>query len=411
MIAHAMKSGLIVLDTNVLLGAYRFAAKAREELLSALEQARDRLWIPHQVAHEFHRNRFSVIAEHDAAYKVLLDALQEHRKTIEGELATKIRELSNRVALADKERERLLSMAHQGLNPLQRAIDALRGSHGLAEPTSHDPVLHRLERIFEDRVGEPYTDEEKARAAEEAQRRADESVPPGYKDAGKADSSGDYFVWSQTLGEAARRRPNYLIFVTGDTKEDWYLRIKGKTIIGRPELTDECSEKTGARLVVMPTKSFLRYAREHLNADVSVETLQQAAKVSARPEELEYRRRLEDRLMRLESDHMMVRAQARDVAAMVRRAETQTERLRSSLLKSSSEEAQSVASSEYAAALGELEQAEERLREYRDREVMLRDRLNEVEYLRSKALTQVEAAAARKRARVNLPVVDAESDL
>ncbi|OKI42292.1 hypothetical protein A6A27_13325 [Micromonospora sp. CB01531] len=91
-------------------------------------------------------------------------------------------------------------------------------------------------------------------------------------------------MWVQTLDEVSRQQPKYVVFVTADTKDDWYLRVKGKTIIGRPELADECSEKSGARLVVMPTKSFLRYAREHLDADVSAETLQQAAKVAAQPE-------------------------------------------------------------------------------------------------------------------------------
>jgi len=58
----AVTSGMVVLDANVLLSAYRFAPPARNELLSALERVANRAWIPHRVAEEFHRNRLKVIA-------------------------------------------------------------------------------------------------------------------------------------------------------------------------------------------------------------------------------------------------------------------------------------------------------------------------------------------------------------
>ena len=61
-VRSAVATAMIVLDTNVLLSAYRFAPTAREELLAAIEQLGDRVWVPHQVGLEFHRNRYSVIA-------------------------------------------------------------------------------------------------------------------------------------------------------------------------------------------------------------------------------------------------------------------------------------------------------------------------------------------------------------
>ena len=64
-IATAMKTGLVVPDTNVVLNLYRFQSEARDQLFGALEKLGDRLWIPHQVGLEFHRNRISVIAEQE----------------------------------------------------------------------------------------------------------------------------------------------------------------------------------------------------------------------------------------------------------------------------------------------------------------------------------------------------------
>ncbi|MEV1075881.1 PIN domain-containing protein [Micromonospora parva] len=363
MIAHAMKNGLIVLDTNVLLGAYRFASKAREELLSALERVRDRLWIPHQVAYEFHKNRFGVIADHDAAYKTLLEMLRERRKAIESELEAKIRELSNRVALTEKERDRLLSMARQGYSPLEKAIEGLHKSHGLVELTGRDPVLERLEKIFEGRVGEPYDSEQLSTARSEAERRVSEGAPPGYKDAGKSDSTGDYLVWAQTLDEVKQRKPESLVFVTADTKDDWYLRVKGKTIIGRPELADECRELTGARLITMPTLSFLRNAHEHLNADVSAETLQQAAKVSAHSNQMEHKRRLERVLDKLDRDRAILRVRAKDVELSLRRSQDRVALAHSKLRDVGSVENVDHQDEDYKSLVAVFEEAQDRMTE------------------------------------------------
>jgi hypothetical protein len=66
--ASAMRTGLVVPDTNVLLGLYKVQRTARRELGAALGKLGDRLWIPHQVGLEFHRNRLSVIAEQEAYF-------------------------------------------------------------------------------------------------------------------------------------------------------------------------------------------------------------------------------------------------------------------------------------------------------------------------------------------------------
>ena len=59
-VADALRTGLVALDTNVLLSLYRFQSNARDDLFRALESLENRLWIPYQVALEFHRNRLGV---------------------------------------------------------------------------------------------------------------------------------------------------------------------------------------------------------------------------------------------------------------------------------------------------------------------------------------------------------------
>jgi hypothetical protein len=59
----ALQAGLVTPDANVLLSLYRFQRVARDQLFSALEKLGVRLWIPHQVGLEFHRNRLGVMFE------------------------------------------------------------------------------------------------------------------------------------------------------------------------------------------------------------------------------------------------------------------------------------------------------------------------------------------------------------
>ena len=60
-----------VFDTNVLLNLYRYTANTRDTLLAALDDLKDRVWLPHQVAYEYAKNRFDVIYETIEKYKKL----------------------------------------------------------------------------------------------------------------------------------------------------------------------------------------------------------------------------------------------------------------------------------------------------------------------------------------------------
>jgi hypothetical protein len=272
-VQKAITLGLVVLDTNVLLSAYRFAPAARDELLTAMERLGDRLWIPDQVAHEFHKNRLDVIAGQDAAYQQVLDSINKHQHAIREEVSDKIRALANRVALSDEESKRLQGLVSGCLDAASGNVETLRSKHGPRELSSSDSILERLNTIFTGKVGDALTKDERVQSAEEAKRRMGAKVPPGYED---SDGTGDYLVWAQTLTEAAKRRTRWLLFITNDVKEDWYRVVKGQTISARPELIEEAYAVANTHLVMQNVRSFLYHAREHLDVTISSETLQQA---------------------------------------------------------------------------------------------------------------------------------------
>jgi hypothetical protein len=276
MIKNAVSSGLIIFDTNIFLNAYRFAPTARKQLLSVLALVSDRTWIPHRVAEEFHKNRIVVMADYDAAYVAVAEPLKAMQRKLETDITPVIKQLANRAALTHEERDRLLKLVASCTKPAMSAVESLRQAHGLDNVHRSDPVLSAYQELYDDKVGPPFTDEEHEDAIKEAQRRIDNGIPPGYRDSKKEEPFGDYFIWRQTLIEVAKRKAPLLLFVTADTKEDWYQQVKGRTICARPELTKEIMNYANANLVMLTLSSFFFHAREHLNVEISAETIRQS---------------------------------------------------------------------------------------------------------------------------------------
>ena len=65
-------------DTNVLLHIYRYSPETKDRLFEILEKLQERIWIPHQVAYEIHKNRIDVIYHQSFAYKNIENILNEN---------------------------------------------------------------------------------------------------------------------------------------------------------------------------------------------------------------------------------------------------------------------------------------------------------------------------------------------
>jgi len=275
-VAAALRTGLVAPDTNVLLAAYRFERQARDELLNALTKLEERLWIPYQVALEFHRNRLSVIAEQEALFGKARKDLDAAASSYLGKLGA----FTNRIAMPQvrvQELERVISGAHTHVLGQVTAAEEANEVH--LHSRDFDEVLARLEDLLGDgRVGEPMKPEELEAARKEARRRVEQKIPPGYADKDKVDPSGDYLLWKQLMQEADRRGVP-VVLVSDDRKEDWIRREHGKTLGPRPELDEEMTAAARAPFHLMTTATFLQHAKEHLNVSVSPETVDQASEL------------------------------------------------------------------------------------------------------------------------------------
>ena len=282
-ISSIFSSGIICPDANVLLDAYRFNPQTRSELLRVLKSLGSQLWVPHQVALEFHRNRIKAIAGFEAKYREAKSSLQKLKDHYKSDTLPSLRELSKTIALPDQEKDLLVAQADRAIESIDKRIDELRNNHGVSlDSWRKDAVLGELLSIIGGKVGDPFCSKDHGEASAEAARRIQSSEPPGYRDSSKDEPHGDYFIWKQMLTEASQRgKP--LLFVTRDEKEDWFRIEKGRTIPARPELIREALN-LGVQCTILNTKSFLYHANRALHLTVSSEVISKMGQAPSRKE-------------------------------------------------------------------------------------------------------------------------------
>lgn len=267
----------VVIDTNVLLHVYRYSPDAADRLISILQGLSGRLWMPHQVALEFHTNRAKVIFEQAKAYDDILRSLAEIKKQVDQALGG--RDLHPFIKKRD--------LADAIVIPIEsesNRLKELRESHSKSASSASDFDKHwqEISRLFEDHVGEPFDEDVLLARHKDADARYSKGVPPGYKDepAKSGDEKyGDALLWFQIL-DHFESEPNDLIFVTDDQKEDWWLRVSGRTMGAHPSLRREFSNRTGKRVHFYTSEEFITHFAKSLSIDIDTETRAEVERVS-----------------------------------------------------------------------------------------------------------------------------------
>jgi hypothetical protein len=246
----AWTEGLVLLDASALLGQYRFPPQTTQDLLSIYAQFGDRLWVPHQAMLEFSRNRESVLADQDGAFRAAGDALESGMQALRSAVA--------KMASAHKigERHRLLDSAEL-LSPFELALEQAESLLGEKRSqqkghTEADPTMSEIESLVGSRITPTPTQVELDAVFAEGASRFEKQQPPGYEDVkGKRGKRythlglayeaeyGDLLLWKQMVELAQGKGAKCMIFVTDDQKDDWWYRRKGKAVAPRLELVQE----------------------------------------------------------------------------------------------------------------------------------------------------------------------------
>ena len=272
----AWKEGILTVDANVMLDLYRYNKSTREELLSALERFNGRFWISHQTAKEFIWNRRSVISGINDDFVGVEKPINDVKATVSE--IRKLRAIPD--DLIEAFRDDIEKASSRILKGIKKERDNIPGDK------KHDEVIERLEKALAKTpgggVGSLPSDIEED--VEEAQRRKDKKIPPGYEDDGKdgLKFAGDYLMWKQILSYC-KENQKPMIFVTSESKEDWWQIKSGKTLGPRLELLQEAFEQTGQKIVIYRTEQFIK-RQKILGIDIDENILNEILKYSSERE-------------------------------------------------------------------------------------------------------------------------------
>ena len=272
------KTCIFVFDANVLLNLYQYSQKTRDELIGVIKLISERLWIPHQAALEYQRQRLQVIFQQKEVYDAMNDLLNKTKKQLED----KIRLLNNYPDIADSLSKRI----KKAFIAIEKDLKKCKRMH--PDLIKHDSLNEILTSLFEGKTGTPYSAGQLNEIYKLGERRYKQGVPPGYKDEIKEgiNKFGDLVLWLQIIDKAkATKKP--IILVTDDRKEDWWQKLKGQIISPRPELIGEMLSEAGVTFYMYQADQYLEYASKYLEKQVTQKSIEEVRDIKKRDEDLQ----------------------------------------------------------------------------------------------------------------------------
>lgn len=272
------KECIFSFDANSLLNIYRYSLETQKSFLDILERLKERIWIPHQVALEFSKNRTNVIEGQMKVYDEISQQLDAEFERLKAQLAVFKRHRSINI-------ESVLESARAGIDSAKDSLKADKQKH--PDLSSSDPLGDKVGDLFEgSKIGVPFDSERLLKIYEDAEVRYRLQIPPGYKDAkdkGYPDKYGDLVIWYELI-EYGKLHQRPIIFVTDEKKDDWWQKEKGEIVSPRPELINEMQKKAGVTFYLYPASRFIEYALSYLGLEGQEAVVQEVQEIGKQDE-------------------------------------------------------------------------------------------------------------------------------
>jgi len=288
------EQAVFVFDSNVLLDLYRLPLSAKKELLTVLQnpEIKNRIWISFQGLLEFLNNRYDTISDQKNKFNTvrnkLNDAINGYNDVfskLTAELATL--KLRQRHSLIDPEEFLTPEKIKSGISFVNEFLDNLTElEQKQSDVHDNDDTKKHVLSLFEGKVGHGLSKEAIKKIYDEGEERYKHDIPPGYMDKKKNDfytvldieykcKFGDLLFWHEVIQKAKLEKLQYIILVTGDLKEDWWLEKRGKKLGPRKELLNEIYTKAPdlKAFHMYDTSNFLRRVGERFTVNVSESTI------------------------------------------------------------------------------------------------------------------------------------------
>jgi len=302
----------------VLLNLYRYSPATSTLLLEILKQVSRRLWLPHQVAKEYHNNRLGVITHQLGAYNDIEEHLQKTRDQMESKLETYRRHPYIDIS-------RIISQVDSLFKKVSKELNSSKREH----PDLHirDNIRDEVTHLFEDRVGDPFDNNRLNEIYKEGEERYNANIPPGYIDTKNKEGSqkfGDLVLWLQII-EKAKEQDKPIILITDDAKEDWWWKHKGRIIGPHPLLVEEFQTRVQQHFYMYSSDKFMEYSRKFLRQEVNEKAIEEVRGIRQLDELLSSRRQyLLEELVQLREQYGSIHRAVDDVAAQIAIVREQT---------------------------------------------------------------------------------------
>ncbi len=283
------QNGLFIFDANVLLDIYRYSDETSAALLNIFETLSDKVWIPYQAAAEYHKNLSNVIATEAKSYTKASKNVSDLLEVFTTKRGHPFLD------------ESLYVEIQQVFNKLNNEL--VKKQDNMTSMLTENPLKERLASILSGKIGHKFSPEELEQIYKDGEKRYLDKIPPGFadaKDKSGNDKYGDLVFWKEVLKKA--ELVDVPIFViTGDVKEDWFLKEMGRIISPRPELIAEAKSVKDISFYIYSTHTFFEYAKKYLDPDIkqdSIDEVKEFERVVVNNEEMNNRKAKVDEYQR-----------------------------------------------------------------------------------------------------------------
>lgn len=253
---------IFVFDACVLLDIFRLKRDLVDKIFNVIEHYKDKIRIPYHAASEYFKNINTVLTAQ-------IEKIKKSQEAFDG-FTGSFQAQRNYPYITDKA-SKLLTRLEKQINE-----DFTEQIHYIEDQLIHGGNQKRMSILLDGKVLEPFSSEEIAEIEKEGAERYANKIPPGWKDAPKnGNRYGDLINWKEIL-RFAKQNNKSIIFVSNDVKDDWVLKVTGKTLGVLPQLLNEFYEEMGNTehiFHVYTLDRFLSYINEHNNNIVSEATI------------------------------------------------------------------------------------------------------------------------------------------
>lgn len=260
------KNAIFTFDTNSLLNIYRYSDTTRKDIFEIINKIEDRIFLTHQVAFEFNKNRFENINN-------IIKSKNDFLKNLDN-INIQISKNSEQI-LSNYLTDKFTILLDEIKTEIDSKVEFFN------KLFDSDLIFDLINLLFNKKVLNKIEEEKISQIKKIGEIRYSNKIPPGYSDSKKEENKfGDLIIWNEIINYA-KEKQKPVIFISDDNKEDWIWKLKdGKTIGARPELIQEFYKETNQLFHLYKTDSFIKYGSIQLNEKIDSGTIEEVTKIN-----------------------------------------------------------------------------------------------------------------------------------